>query len=169
MNKLKQNPSFPLLIIFFVIVILGGVGFFLLLDKGSGRIIMESQQEEVFNEGKTDMQQQVEDFDEFGYTIMQQGQGEQAQLGDTVSVHYTGTLINGTKFDSSLDRGEPFEFTLGTGNVIEGWEQGVLGMLEGEIRELNIPSTMGYGEFGAGESIPPNAGLIFQIELLEIK
>ena len=84
-------------------------------------------------------------------------------------VHYTGTLLNGTKFDSSLDRGQPFEFELGAGRVIEGWDRGVVGMLEGGVRDLTIPSRMAYGARGAGGTIPPNAALKFRIQLLSVR
>lgn len=99
---------------------------------------------------------------------LKQGTGEGAKNNDLVSVHYTGTLVNGKKFDSSLDRGEPFQFTLGAGQVIKGWDQGVLGMKVGEKRKLTIPSSLGYGERGAGASIPPNADLIFEVEMIKI-
>lgn len=101
--------------------------------------------------------------------IMKQGVGQKVQSGDTVLVHYTGTLEDGTKFDSSLDRGKPFSFTLGEGRVIAGWEQGVLGMRTGEKRKLTIAPELGYGESGAGNLIPPNATLIFEVEVLGIK
>lgn len=100
--------------------------------------------------------------------ILKKGTGEEAKNGDTVLVHYVGTLENGTKFDSSIDRGTPFSFTLGAGEVIKGWDKGVLGMKVGEKRKLIIPSEMGYGTQGAGGVIPPNATLIFEVELLEI-
>ncbi len=100
--------------------------------------------------------------------ILQEGTGAEAINGNTVSVHYTGLLEDGTKFDSSLDRGQPFSFTLGSGQVIKGWDLGVLGMKVGEKRKLTIPSELGYGERGAGASIPPNATLIFEVELLGI-
>jgi len=100
----------------------------------------------------------------------QEGTGEQeVKSGDAISVHYTGKLEDGTKFDSSVDRGEPFEFTIGQGQVIEGWEKGLLGMKVGEKRTLTIPSDMGYGAQGAGGVIPPNATLIFDVELMGIK
>lgn len=88
--------------------------------------------------------------------------------GQTVSVHYTGWLENGTKFDSSLDRGTPFDFSLGKKMVIAGWDEGVVGMKVGGKRRLTIPPHLGYGERGAGGVIPPNATLIFEVELLDI-
>jgi peptidylprolyl isomerase len=97
------------------------------------------------------------------------GTGAEAKAGDTVSVHYTGWLENGTKFDSSLDSGQPIEFVLGTGRVIKGWDQGLLGLKVGGKRKLTIPASLGYGEFGAGDLIPPHATLIFEVELVAIK
>jgi FKBP-type peptidyl-prolyl cis-trans isomerase len=98
-----------------------------------------------------------------------EGTGPAAKSGDSVSVHYTGTLLDGTKFDSSRDRDQPFEFTLGAGAVIKGWDQGVVGMKKGGKRKLTIPSTLGYGTSGSPPKIPPNATLVFDIELIEIK
>lgn len=177
MPKVKPKSSLPLIIIFFVVVVLLGVGFFLFFDNESGGLLTADDQGEAFediliNEEESNMEetnQQAEDFQEFNYMTMIPGEGVEAQSGDTVLVHYTGTLIDGTKFDSSLDRGQPFEFVLGQRSVIQGWELGVVGMQVGETRKLEIPSTMGYGEMGAGEFIPPNAGLVFEVELLEIK
>ncbi len=97
------------------------------------------------------------------------GEGQEATSGKTVQVHYTGWLTNGTKFDSSLDRGQPFEFPLGAGRVIQGWDEGVAGMKVGGKRKLVIPSDLGYGARGAGSVIPPNATLVFEVELLGIK
>ncbi|XP_053680081.1 peptidyl-prolyl cis-trans isomerase FKBP2 [Anopheles nili] len=88
--------------------------------------------------------------------------------GDLVHMHYTGTLEDGTEFDSSIPRGNPLTFTLGMGQVIKGWDQGLLGMCEGEKRKLVIPPELGYGERGAGEKIPPNSVLIFEVELVKI-
>jgi FKBP-type peptidyl-prolyl cis-trans isomerase len=98
-----------------------------------------------------------------------EGQGTEVKSGDTVTVHYTGTLTNGTKFDSSLDRGEPFTTQIGVGAVIKGWDQGIVGMKIGGKRRLTVPSSLAYGETGAADSIPPNATLIFEIELLDVK
>jgi FKBP-type peptidyl-prolyl cis-trans isomerase len=99
-----------------------------------------------------------------------EGTGERTiKNGDTISVHYTGKLTDGTKFDSSVDRGTPFEFTIGQGMVIAGWEQGFLGAKVGEKRTLTIPAELGYGAQGAGEVIPPNATLIFDVEVVAIK
>ncbi len=101
------------------------------------------------------------------------GDGAEAKAGDHVSVHYTGWLRNadgsaGAKFDSSKDRNEPFEFPLGAGHVIKGWDQGVQGMKIGGVRRLIIPAALGYGARGAGGVIPPNATLIFEVELLGV-
>lgn len=100
--------------------------------------------------------------------ILQEGVGEEAKAGDTVRVHYTGTFESGEKFDSSLDRDEPFAFPLGAGHVIKGWDEGVVGMKVGEKRKLTVPYQLGYGEHGYGP-IPARATLIFEIELLGIK
>jgi FKBP-type peptidyl-prolyl cis-trans isomerase FkpA len=97
------------------------------------------------------------------------GSGNSATAGQKVSVHYTGWLTNGTKFDSSKDRGEPFVFPLGKGHVIQGWDEGVAGMKVGGKRKLTIPPALGYGARGAGGVIPPNATLVFEVELLEVK
>ena len=96
------------------------------------------------------------------------GSGEEAVTGQTVSVHYTGWLTDGTKFDSSKDRDDPFVFHLGAGQVIRGWDEGVQGMLVGGRRKLTIPPELGYGARGAGGVIPPNATLEFEVELLGI-
>lgn len=96
------------------------------------------------------------------------GQGATAAAGQTAQVHYTGWLEDGTQFDSSKDRGQPFSFTIGRGMVIAGWDQGILGMQEGGVRKLTIPPELGYGSAGAGGVIPPNATLIFEVELLEL-
>lgn len=112
---------------------------------------------------------------QLGITDVKVGSGAEATAGKTVSVHYTGWLYDesipnhhGTRFDSSRDRGTPFEFTLGAGQVIPGWDQGVAGMKVGGQRTLLIPASLGYGEHGADGVIPPNAALLFDVELLGV-
>jgi FKBP-type peptidyl-prolyl cis-trans isomerase len=97
------------------------------------------------------------------------GNGRKAELGDTATVHYTGWLQDGTKFDSSLDRNEPFSFRIGSGMVIKGWDEGVGTMKKGGKRRLIIPPHLGYGRRGAGNIIPPNATLTFEVELIDLR
>jgi len=103
------------------------------------------------------------------YVDLKVGDGTLAESGKTVVVHYTGWLTDNTKFDSSVDRGEPFSFQLGAGQVIRGWDEGVKGMRVGGKRKLTIPPDLGYGERGAGGAIPPNATLVFDVEVLEVR
>ena len=104
-----------------------------------------------------------------GYVDLVEGTGARPKSGDTVSVHYTGWLKSGAKFDSSVDRGAPFEFPVGKGRVIKGWDEGVSSMKVGGKRKLVIPAHLGYGDRGAGNVIPPGATLIFEVELLGIE
>ena len=120
---------------------------FILVGLGSGKSISASELE---------------------ITTISAGTGAVAELGMKVSVHYTGTLLDGTVFDSSIPRQKPFEFILGKGQVIKGWEQGILGMKVGEKRKLFIPPELAYGESGAGASIPPNSELVFDVELIKV-
>ena len=108
------------------------------------------------------------DQESLDITTLREGTGEAAVAGDTVSVHYVGTLEDGTQFDSSRKSGRPFSFLLGSGEVIQGWDQGVAGMKVGELRKLVIPSDLGYGSRGSGP-ILPNSTLIFEVELLSIQ
>ncbi|MFA5071944.1 MAG: FKBP-type peptidyl-prolyl cis-trans isomerase, partial [Candidatus Pacearchaeota archaeon] len=110
---------------------------------------------------------QIQNMDEVKIEVLQEGTGEVSKTGDALTVNYTGTLTDGTQFDSSIGRA-PFSFTLGQNRVIQGWEQGMLNMKVGEKRRLTIPSSLGYGSSGAGGVIPPNATLIFEVELLKI-
>jgi len=103
------------------------------------------------------------------YVDLVKGNGRVAQAGETVVVHYTGWLKDGTKFDSSKDRKKPFNFQLGAGRVIKGWDEGVVGMKIGGTRKLIIPPDLGYGARGAGQAIPPNATLTFEVELLDLR
>ncbi len=103
------------------------------------------------------------------YEDVKEGAGAEAVAGKSVSVHYTGWLTDGQKFDSSKDRNDPFDFVLGGGMVIRGWDEGVQGMKVGGVRKLTIPPELGYGARGAGGAIPPNATLIFDVELLGVK
>ncbi len=105
----------------------------------------------------------------FQSETLKEGDGAVATAGQTVTVHYVGTLTNGTKFDSSRDRGQGFTFKLGAGQVIKGWDHGVAGMKIGELRKLTIPSDMAYGDRGFPPVIPANATLIFEVELLGLK
>jgi len=114
---------------------------------------------------KTTMEEQ--EVTELQIEVLAEGTGDrEVKSGDQISVHYTGTLVDGTKFDSSLDRGQPFTFTIGLNQVIQGWEQGLLEMKVGEKRKLTIPSDLAYGEQGSGSIIPPNAVLVFEVELV---
>ncbi|MFH1867267.1 MAG: FKBP-type peptidyl-prolyl cis-trans isomerase [Patescibacteria group bacterium] len=159
------------------LIILGASGYFIF--SSSNEVIMpniNNQSEIVFrdefagSENTLSPNQPVSPgAQELKAEILQPGSGEVAKVGDQVTVHYTGWLTNGSKFDSSVDRDEPFVFSLGAGQVIQGWDQGVVGMLVGEKRKLIIPPQLGYGESGTpGGPIPPNATLIFEVELLAI-
>ncbi len=120
-------------------------------------------------EGKVEEPKIVKTESGLQYIDLKEGTGERARSGDTVEVHYTGWLKDGKKFDSSVDRGRPFSFRLGAGQVIKGWDEGVAGMRVGGKRKLIIPPDLAYGKRGAGGVIPPDAELTFEVELLKIK
>lgn len=138
------------------------LGFFVLLT-GSSILLMYD------NSTTSGSQQTTADKKELIKEDILVGKGEEAVNGKKVTVNYLGTLEDGAKFDSSYDRKQPFEFTLGEGSVIPGWELGVLGMKEGGKRKLTIPSDLGYGQAGSPPVIPPNATLVFEIELLKVE
>ena len=148
MVKLIKNS---ILIIIFITLMVFVVQFFSQAEK----------EEPLIN--NTTMEKKVE------IEILKEGEGELSEKGDTLVVHYVGTLEDGKQFDSSVDRGVPFEFTLGRNSVIQGWEEGMLGMKVNEKRRLTIPYELGYGEAGYYPIIPAKATLIFEVELLEIK
>lgn len=158
-----MSKYFINLIIFFVVA-----GLALLVYQTWFASDSEEEAQEQVEEQEQEQEVSQDDVPELGIEVLIEGSGAQAENGNSVSVHYTGTLIDGAKFDSSLDRGEPFVFTLGAGKVIMGWDLGVQGMQIGEKRKLTIPSELAYGPAGVSGSIPPNATLIFEIELLQI-
>ena len=127
--------------------------------------ILEGSPDDYTNVDSDDYQTSATGLQSYDFEV---GEGTAAQTGDSVAVHYTGWLEDGTKFDSSLDRGSPFTFVLGTGGVIAGWDEGLEGMQVGGKRQLRIPSELGYGASGSPPAIPPNATLIFEVELMGI-
>lgn len=149
-------------IILATILVIFVFGFYFLSQNSKENKIQENNQvQEMILNNNENQDLQIE--------VLKQGTGEEVKNGDNIAVHYTGTLENGIQFDSSLDRGKPFVFTLGIGQVIKGWDMGVLGMKVGGKRKLVIPPEFGYGETGTpGGPIPPNATLIFEIEILSI-
>jgi len=162
MNKVQP-------LIYVSIILLIAIFSFIILSKFSTK--PASSPQKSINKQSTDKttHQQPQDFKKLQIKTIQEGHGErEVKKGDTITVHYVGTLSNGKKFDSSYDRNKPFTFTVGQGMVIEGWEKGVLGMKVGEKRQLKIPSQMAYGEKGFPPTIPPKTGLIFEITLIRI-
>ncbi len=160
-----MSKLIPILIV--VAIVVGGVYLYQSYNKNKAPVENNNEQatttEEVANNNNFEIQgMKVE--------ILKEGTGEAAKSGDTVTVNYVGTFEDGNKFDSSIDRGVPFAFTLGAGTIIKGWDLGVAGMKAGEKRKLTIPSNLAYGEAGAADGlIPPNATLVFEIDLLSIK
>lgn len=150
-----QNKYISLLIIF--ILFIGG---FFLFSVDSDKLIEDDN---------LNIQGVEQNMENLIIEDLEIGEGKEVKQNDTVVIHYTGTLQDGTKFDSSIDRGLPFETQIGVGMVIPGWDQGVLGMKIGGKRKLVVPPELAYGEQGAGEVIPPNSTLIFELELLDIK
>lgn len=160
-----MNKIIPILIV--IAVVVGGIYLYQNYNKNKAPAENNEQatttEEQIVNNNNFEIQgMKVE--------ILKEGAGEAAKSGDTVTVNYVGAFEDGKKFDSSIDRGIPFSFTLGAGTIIKGWDLGVAGMKVGEKRKLTIPSSLAYGEAGAGDGlIPPNATLVFEIDLLSIK
>lgn len=148
-----------------VVIIAGGILYFVFLNNFSaGRqdlLAIQTQKDQLISPTMEQANITIEDI------LI--GQGTEAKMGSTVSVQYRGTLLNGTQFDSSYDRGEPFSFTIGQGQVIQGWEQGIPGMKVGGKRKLVIPSALAYGDQAMGNVIPPNSTLVFEVELLGVQ
>ena len=166
---IPEGAKFVFFVVPVLLLTLGLLYFFFKNDSSFENIESRDAQIQETEEEISGSQSNAEDidFEEFKIETIEQGTGEEAEAGDNVSVHYTGTLKDGTKFDSSYDRGEPYTFVLGIGSVIQGWDQGLVGMKVGEKRRLEIPSELGYGAAGNG-SIPGDAGLIFETELVSI-
>lgn len=175
----------PVLIVFVVIAVgLGGI-FYLSNSKPSGQnaldtnqvmlptiapssAIISPQPTQGLSTQAANMDNYITTTSGLKYFDETVGTGQEVKAGDTVTVHYLGTLENGVKFDSSYDRNTPFTTQIGVGQVIKGWDEGIVGMKTGGKRRLIVPSNLGYGQQGVG-SIPPNATLIFEVELLEVK
>jgi peptidylprolyl isomerase/FKBP-type peptidyl-prolyl cis-trans isomerase FkpA len=173
----KEFINNLILTITFVVIFVVAVYFLFTYGLGSEDTVIVNNQDTIEENSLEENNNLIEDnleennMDTTKQVIIEtliEGQGEESKKGDTLVVHYTGTFENGEKFDSSLDRGESFSFILGQGMVIEGWEQGMLGMKAGEKRKIFIPYELGYGEFDYGP-IPGKSNLIFEVELLEIK
>ena len=156
-----MNKNFLIIILILIFVVVGGYFFWQSNYKNSASALSENTNQN---------QQTPTNYEIQGMKIevLQKGSGDPVKAGDKVTVNYVGTLEDGTKFDSSIDRGQPFTFTPGENSVIQGWELGVVGMKIGEKRKLTIPPELAYGERGAGGVIPPNATLVFEIDLLSI-
>ncbi len=148
-------------IIVAVVVIAGAYFIFTYENESPASLQQQNQQEQ-------EPANTIYDIQGMKVEILKEGSGDAAKTGDTVLTNYTGTLQDGTKFDSSFDRGEPFEFTLGENKVIQGWELGILGMKVGEKRKLTVPPELAYGDRAVGGVIPANSILIFEVELLDI-
>jgi len=162
-----------LTIVFLIVVLLGFYFFFQLFKndeiEGIDFNSFNNQEAETVDSENDQAAERSMVVDQLKGEILKEGTGQGAESGNQVTVHYVGVFEDGTKFDSSLDRGEPFTFVLGASQVIQGWDLGVVGMKVGEIRRLYIPSEFGYGEAGSSNgAIPSNVNLIFDIELLAI-
>lgn len=149
-----------------MVVVVAGVGFYLFYLSGSALPEIKAPSVENPTVEGTNPPAQTGELVVEDITV---GEGAEAKSGSTITVHYLGTLADGTKFDSSYDRNEPFSFVLGEGKLIPGWEQGLMGMKAGGKRKLTIPPNLAYGANGIPNVIPPNSTLNFEVEMLEVK
>lgn len=167
-----ETKYYPLLGGILVLVVVGFLFWQknIIATKNLAKDFMASSSSEINKivENLNNMENKATTSEELKIEVLKDGTGQEAKDNDIVSVHYTGYLTNGQVFDSSIGRGEPFSFLLGAGQVIKGWDQGILGMKIGEKRKLTIPSDLAYGATGAGGVIPPNTTLIFEVEMIKI-
>lgn len=151
-----------------IILVVVAVGIYFLTKNGKDNQIQNGSMTTEQTQNPNN-QENVKDLgQELLMTVIKEGSGEEVKAGDLVSVNYTGFLLDGTTFDTSIGRA-PFEFVVGAGQVIKGWDIGVAGMKVGEIRRLSIPAELAYGDRAVGDVIPANSTLVFEVELLEIK
>jgi FKBP-type peptidyl-prolyl cis-trans isomerase len=162
-----MSKAFPYVLLGSILLIIFGV--YSSVSSTSQTVYSQKEQLTETQPDPTITTAPMKDFEKLEIEDMEVGTGAEVKTGDTVVIHYFGTLVDGTKFDSSYDRGQPFETQIGVGRVIAGWDQGVVGMKVGGKRRLQIPSALAYGSRGAGGVIGPNAPLIFELELLEVK
>lgn len=170
--KINQTIKVIVFIVIASVILGGGLFYNTGLDRKTQEQVADvnnTAAQQLTQSEETQTNQQTQTVDKLIIEDVVVGTGAEAKTGNTVSVHYTGTFLDGTKFDSSVDRGTPFEFKLGAGAVIKGWDQGVVGMKVGGKRKLTIPGDLAYGPNGYAGAIPPNATLKFDIELLGVK
>jgi peptidylprolyl isomerase/FKBP-type peptidyl-prolyl cis-trans isomerase FkpA len=155
-----MNKNLIIALVIILIILVVGIYYFTQFVTKQETPTNEQKQENKNNEVSENQGIKIE--------ILKEGEGESAESGNTISVNYVGMLEDGTVFDSSVERGVPFTFTLGINSVIQGWEVGVVGIKKGETRKLTIPPQLAYGQQGVSGVIPPNSTLIFEITLIEI-
>lgn len=172
MDSAQVKLSYVGIFLLLTVVIIFGI--FLLLSSGNNKSKNANRDSDPAIQGSTSVNDPYtatstgEDVDELKIEITQEGEGEGATAGDLITVNYEGRLLDGTKFDSSFDRGQTFQFELGAGKVIDGWDQGLEGMKVGERRTITIPSELGYGSYGNPPKIPGGSALVFDVEMVEI-
>ena len=168
---MSQNKTGTVILILFLLAGVIGVGY-LFMNPNIAKNQLETKSQSsaaTISAIQSKVTKPAEDVKELKIDDIKVGEGVEVKSGDTISINYKGTLLDGTEFDSSYKRNKPFETKIGVGQVIQGWDQGILGLKVGGKRKLTIPSSLGYGAKGSGASIPPNAGLVFEVELMGIK